>query len=47
MPKKNTIDKKALNFLEQYINNPSPTGFESEGQKLVCSLYFRKRLYLC
>ena len=23
-----------MNFLENYINNPSPTGFESEGQKI-------------
>ena len=23
-----------MNFLENYINNPSPTGFESEGQKM-------------
>lgn len=28
------IPKKSLNFLEKYINNASPTGFESEGQKL-------------
>ena len=28
------ITKKSENFLEKYINNPSPTGFESEGQKL-------------
>jgi len=28
------LDKNSLVFLEQYINNPSPTGFESEGQKL-------------
>ena len=26
--------KKSLSFLENYLNNPSPTGFESEGQKL-------------
>jgi putative aminopeptidase FrvX len=32
--KKNYLSKKSLNFLEKYINNPSPTGFESEGQKL-------------
>mgnify|MGYP001389759149 FL=1 len=32
--KKNILNKKSLNFLEQYINNSSPTGFESEGQKL-------------
>lgn len=29
-----TIKKNALKFLENYLNNPSPTGFESEGQKL-------------
>jgi len=34
MTKTNKVDKKSLAFLEQYINNPSPTGFESEGQKL-------------
>lgn len=34
MAKKNSIDKKGLQFLEKYINNASPTGFESEGQKL-------------
>ena len=32
--KKNFFPKKSLNFLESYLNNPSPTGFESEGQKL-------------
>lgn len=32
--KKNFFPKKSLNFLEQYLNNASPTGFESEGQKL-------------
>jgi len=26
--------KKSIEFLEKYINNPSPTGFEAEGQKL-------------
>lgn len=29
-----TIKKDALKFLENYLNNASPTGFESEGQKL-------------
>jgi len=29
-----TITPEAEKFLEQYINNPSPTGFEAEGQKL-------------
>jgi len=28
------VNKKSLEFLEAYINNPSPTGFEYPGQKL-------------
>lgn len=28
------INSEALEFFEKYINNPSPTGFESGGQKL-------------
>ncbi|MED5307330.1 MAG: M42 family metallopeptidase [Bacteroidota bacterium] len=28
------INKNSLRFLEKYINNASPTGFESEGQKI-------------
>ncbi|MEO7445792.1 MAG: M42 family metallopeptidase [Ferruginibacter sp.] len=32
--KKNTVTKEAYQFLESYINNASPTGFESNGQKL-------------
>jgi putative aminopeptidase FrvX len=28
------VNKKSLSFFEKYINNPSPTGFEWEGQKL-------------
>lgn len=28
------VTKKSLAFLESYINNAAPTGFESEGQKL-------------
>lgn len=31
---KSFITKKATNFLEKYLNNASPTGFEQEGQKL-------------
>lgn len=31
---KSIITKKSLNFLEKYLNNASPTGFEQEGQKL-------------
>ena len=32
--KKNYFSKKSLSFLESYLNNPSPTGFETAGQKL-------------
>jgi putative aminopeptidase FrvX len=28
------LNKESIKFLERYINNPSPTGFEAEGQKL-------------
>ena len=35
--KKKKFPKKSLEFLEKYINNPSPTGFETEGQKLWLS----------
>lgn len=28
------MDKKSKDFLYNYLNNPSPTGFESEGQKI-------------
>ena len=31
---KNIITNKSESFLKKYLNNPSPTGFESEGQKL-------------
>ncbi len=31
---KSIITKKSVNFLEKYLNNASPTGFEKEGQKL-------------
>mgnify|MGYP001286984581 CR=1 FL=1 len=34
MGKKKLINKDSIRFLENYINNPSPTGFEVEGQKL-------------
>jgi putative aminopeptidase FrvX len=35
MAKKNAIvTKKSLKFLEQYVNNPSPTSFEVAGQKM-------------
>ena len=32
--KKNIINKKSEEFLTEYLNNPSPTGFESAGQKM-------------
>src|SRR6202012_5159294 len=28
------VNKKSLAFFEEYINNPSPTGFEWKGQKM-------------
>lgn len=34
MAKKSILTKKSLDFFEKYINNPSPTGFESPGQQL-------------
>lgn len=34
MATKSILNKKSYRFLEEYINNPSPTGFESSGQKL-------------
>jgi putative aminopeptidase FrvX len=34
MKKKSIIQKKSELFLEEYLNNPSPTGFETPGQKL-------------
>jgi putative aminopeptidase FrvX len=34
MAKKSILNKKSIQFLEKYINNAAPTGFEAEGQKL-------------
>ncbi|MBL4592772.1 MAG: M42 family peptidase, partial [Flavobacteriales bacterium] len=34
MAKKTIINKKSIQFLEKYINNAAPTGFEVEGQKM-------------
>ena len=35
MPKiKSLLNSNSTNFLYQYLNNPSPTGFESSGQKI-------------
>ena len=34
MKKTEILDEKSLEFLENYLNNAAPTGYESEGQKL-------------
>ncbi|WP_375324738.1 M42 family metallopeptidase [Flagellimonas sp. GZD32] len=34
MAKDKIINEKSLEFLEKYLNNPSPTGYEWEGQKI-------------
>ena len=34
MSKKQPFSKESLSFLENYLNNPSPTGFEQSGQQL-------------
>ena len=34
MKKTKILDKKSLEFLEKYLNNAAPTGYESQGQKL-------------
>ena len=34
MAKQQILNKKSLNFLEKYLNNASPTGYEWEGQKI-------------
>ncbi|WP_452221301.1 M42 family metallopeptidase [Lacinutrix salivirga] len=34
MAKKSILNKKSLDFLEKYLNNASPTGYEWEGQKI-------------
>jgi putative aminopeptidase FrvX len=31
---KSILTTRSMEFLERYLNNPSPTGFESAGQKL-------------
>lgn len=31
---KKILNKKSISFLEKYLNNASPTGYESEGQKI-------------
>lgn len=34
MAKESILDQNALDFLEKYLNNASPTGYEANGQKL-------------
>ena len=34
MSSKSILNKASLTFLENYLNNASPTGYESEGQKI-------------
>lgn len=34
MSSKTVLNDNSLKFLEKYLNNPSPTGFEAEGQKI-------------
>jgi putative aminopeptidase FrvX len=34
MAKKSILNKKSLDFLERYLNNAAPTGYEWDGQKL-------------
>src|SRR5690554_1761396 len=34
MAKKSILNKKSIDFLESYLNNASPTGYEWEGQKI-------------
>ncbi|GLB53632.1 peptidase M42 [Neptunitalea chrysea] len=34
MTKKSILTKKSIDFLERYLNNAAPTGYEWEGQKL-------------
>lgn len=34
MSKKSLLNKSSLVFLEKYLNNASPTGYEAEGQKI-------------
>ena len=34
MVKRDVITEQSEKFLKDYLNNPSPTGFESEGQKM-------------
>ena len=33
------FNEKSINFLEQYLNTASPTGYEHEGQKKMDGLH--------
>src|SRR5690606_38569202 len=32
--KEKVVNEKSIDFLKNYLNNPSPTGFEWEGQRI-------------
>ena len=34
MATKKILNQKSIKFFEEYLNNPSPTGYEWEGQKI-------------
>ena len=34
MSKKSILNKESLTFLEKYLNNAAPTGYEWESQKI-------------
>ena len=34
MAKKKILNKKSMDFLEKYLNNAAPTGYEWDGQKI-------------
>ena len=34
MSKKSVLNSKSMSFLEKYLNNAAPTGYEWEGQKM-------------
>ena len=34
MAKKSILNKKSISFLEDYLNNAAPTGYEWNGQKI-------------
>jgi len=36
---KSILDAASQTFLYKYLNNPSPTGFESAGQKNLVKLF--------